>query len=675
MQRQAKEAAIVCAILTPILFWFGMRVGSLCNTQSFIDSISYALDNVINDILNNPIFFTVNNHSITLGLISIIGIWAIWMILFGIPIPEMVGKEHGTARWATIREMRKFMNLKERDNNILLSKSTGLATKRDGYSLEYDRNLNVAVIGGSGSGKTRYYVKPNLMQLHGNYFVTDPKGTVVDDCRAMLENNGYEIKCFNVIPDKMHESMCFNPLYYIKTKEEILAFVNCLIKNTTPKDSVNNDPFWEKSEIMLYVAVLSLMQDWFDDEEFTLPNLAHYIGLAEAKEEDEDWESPLDLIYKEIETGYMYVEINSKEAMVYAKLSGQNIGEENFVDEDVQVHGDNGGLFNIVGAEYNNKSLKAREGYIAVPSDIKNKTTGKSPWEIFVNSNGTVLPKSNKNDYSVLRYKEFKAAAGKTLKSIIIQCNTRLLPITIPKVSKILEGKSKKVKKLNKKTGKYEVVKVPTGVCELELDKLGDKDKKMCVFAIMSDTNDTFFFLVAVMMYQVMDILCNRALTKYGGKLPKFVHFIFDEFANLGYLKDFDRTIAITRSRNIGISLILQTPFQLRHAYEENAAKVILDNCDTMVYLGGGNDGADISTCKEISARLGKQTIHTRNVNINKGSNGNTGLHNQVQQRDLMLPDEVARMPREQEIILIKNTHPYKDKKFVLEKHRRWKLL
>lgn len=673
MQKQAKDAAKFCLVLTPIAFWFGMRLGALCQTKNIFDSLSVALEVLPNDILSKPFKIVINDNSLMMALICVLFIWVIWMLLFSLPIPEMAGKEHGTARWAKTKEILRFKNRKEPDKNLLFSMNAGLATERPQFNLKYDRNLNVAVIGGSGSGKTRYYVSPNLLQLHGNYFVTDPKGTVAKDYSDVLKNNGYDVKIFNVIPDTMDKSMSFNPLYYIHTEDQILAFVQCFIKNTTPKNSVNNDPFWEKSEIMLYVAVLCLMRFWLDDEEFCLPNLAHYIGLANAKEEDEDWESPLDIIFNEIESGYMYVDINSDEALVYAKLTGQEIRYFNEADDDVVVHGDEGNNFNIVGAESKIKTLSSKDGCIAVPSDIKDKKTGRSPWEEFVDSNGIKLPEKRDNEYCVLKYKEFKSAAGKTLKSIIIQCNTRLLPVTIPKVTRILQGRTKKARRLNKKTNKYEVVEIPTGECDLELDKLGDEDRKMCIFAIMSDTNDTFFFLVAVLMYEVIDILCNRALTKYNGRLPKFVHFIFDEFANLGYLKDFERTIAITRSRNIGISIILQTPFQLRNAYEDNAAKVIIDNCDTMVYLGGGNDGADISTCKEISARLGKKTIYTRNINVNRGNNESTGLQNSVQQRDLLLPDEVARLPRDEELVIIKNTFPYMDKKFVLEKHKRYK--
>lgn len=675
MQKQAKDAAKVCLILTPIAFWLGMRLGSLCHTKNVFDSLSDAVNRLLDDILLNPFLFSLSNNSLLLGLLFVLFIWAFWMLIFGIPMPEMVGEEHGTARWAKTKEMWRFKNNKDPDKNILFSKQSGMATEKPKFSLKYDRNLNVAVIGGSGSGKTRYYVTPNLMQLHGNYFVTDPKGTVAEECSKLLKRNGYDVKMINVIPDTMSKSMCFNPLYYIQTEDQILAFVQCFIKNTTPKNSVNNDPFWEKSEIMLYVAVLTLMRFWLDDEEFTLPNLAHYIGLAKAKEDDEEWESPLDIIFKEIETGYMYVDVNSDEALVYAKLTGQDIYSNNERENDVVIHGEDGNRINIIGAEAQIKTLNYKDGCIAVPSDIRNKKIGKSPWEEFVDSQGKQFPESRDNEYCVKKYKEFKSAAGKTLKSIIIQCNTRLLPITIPKVSRILQGKIKKVKRLNKKTKKYDVIEIPTGECELELDKLGDTDKKMCIFAVMSDTNDTFFFLVAILMYEVIDILCNRALIKYKGRLPRFVHFIFDEFANLGYLKDFERTIAITRSRNIGISIILQTPFQLRNAYEDNAAKVILDNCDTIVYLGGGNDGADISTCKEISARLGKKTIHTRNININKGNNGNTSLQNAVQQRDLMLPDEVSRLPREEELVIIKNTFPYRDKKYILEKHKRYKFI
>lgn len=679
-QQKAQRAAIITLIVSVILLWFGARYGACCG-DNWISNIS-AGNKVWHAISTSPVIFKWNNGSTVFAVAGFVIPWMIWVYMYGMAKPEKVGIEHGSSRWASTKEMLSFKNMVEPDLNLVFSQNSGLAVKQDKSvnvkeRLDKQRNLNVAVIGGSGSGKTRFYVKPNLMQLHGNYFVTDPKGTVIDEVGHLMEDNGYEIKCFNVIPaeitkdnegrdipvserkSEMDKSMCYNPLQYVKTKEQILAFVNCLIKNTNGKDNNKGDKFWEDSEKLLYVSVLSYMQDWLPPEDFTLPKLVEYINKAEAKEDDENFESELDRIFKEIETGYGYARPeHDSEAKEYLKITGQ-------IDEEDQEE-------NPLGAAIKFKNKKAygcgvrdyREGLIDIPTPMRNYKDNYCAFDEFI-ENGDLPDREEwryKYDFSVVNYNKFKKAAGETLKSIIISCNVRLNPITIPAVKRILQGKLDT-------NGK------PTGKCEMELDKLGDKDKKRVIFAVMSDTNDTYFFLVAIMMYQVMDVLCNKALTDYGGSLPRFVHFILDEFANLGVLPDFQRTIAITRSRNIGVSMILQTPYQLESNYNEKEAKTIMDNCDTFVYLGGGSDGADKSTCKEISARLGKETIHTRTYNKTRSNQSSTSENNAIQGRDLMMSDEVARLPRAEELVIIKNTYPFRDKKFVLEKSLRYDLI
>lgn len=395
---------------------------------------------------------------------------------------------------------------------------------------------------------------------------------------------------------------------------------------------------------------------------FTLPNLVDWLELAKVKEEDEDFESPLDSIFKQIETGLRYVRVDSEDAKRWIRNHSKDKGrgrknkeKSQVVDGFIQV--DNVGT-NAQGVG----QLPPRDGFIDIPSKfVKYLPNGEvEPVSHFNPETGEY--EGRPDDYCVKRYNDFKQAAGKTLKSIIISCNVRLLPISIPLIADILNG-------AKDQNGE------PTGRCEMELHKLGDPDHKQIIFAVMSDTNDTYFFIIALLVYQLMDLLCNKAFTNFKGKLPTPVHFILDEFANLGVLPDFNRTIAITRSRNIGVSMILQTPFQLEQNYSKEVAKVIIDNCDTMVYLGGGSDGADVSTCKEISARLGKETIHTRTYGSNRGQQASTNINNQIQARELMTSDEVAMLPRAEQLVLIKNTYPFRDKKYDLATHKRYKLI
>ena len=724
-----KKALIFCVIASVFCLLWMLKVGAHCEGKNWVLALPTAMISGLAEVFTQPFTYKFNDNS---GLFAFFGAalpWIVYLMIVNQRRPTRVGEEQGSSRWATIKEMTAFKNNKDADSNLVFSKNTGLAVKPDKTlplekRLMVERNCNVAVIGGSGSGKTRFYVKPNLMQCHGNYFITDPKGTCIEEVGHLMEAEGYEVKMFNVIPavkeqdengnpidrqdrkGEMDKSLTYNPLAYVKTKEQIPAFVNCLIKNTNGDKKGEGDPFWENAEKLLYIAILSFMQDWLPKDQFTLPKLCEILRLAQASESDENLESPLDRLFQEVETGYCYVpcdrnddkEMNIfngfkselaegfcvltkqvKKVTSYNKVDDKGTVEEvtTFLNKEAEKDAPMDIFYDSPVAVstplHGCGELKPKQGYIDVPSALTNNITGFSAWSDWYKhvdpdnekEDPDINYKWDKNDYQyredfcVLKYQEFKKAAGETLKSIIISCNVRLTPIAIPAISRILSGKVDE-------NGKA------TGECEMELDKLGDPNRKICTFAIMSDTNDTYFFLVALMMYQAMDALCNKALTDYGGKLPTFVHFVLDEFANLGVLPDFNRTIAITRSRNIGVSMILQTPFQLEQNYSKEVAKVIIDNCDTMVYLGGGSDGADTSTCKEISARLGKETIINRTYNTSRGGQGSTSESNQIQARELMMPDEVSRLERNKMLLMIKNTYPYCDIKYVLEDNPRY---
>ena len=500
------------------------------------------------------------------------------------------GEEHGSARWASKREARMFEDEKDRDNNIILTENCKVALVPRKFDQKTDRNKNVEVIGGSGSGKTRYHVKPNLMQLNASYFVTDPKGTLIGEVGQMFADAGYRIRQFNAID--FSSSNKYNPLEYVESQSDILTFVECLIANTTGDKEHTGDPFWENAERLLYTSLIAYLIDHCPKENQNLPGLLLLVSLAEAREEDEGFMSPLALIFNELETGKRYV----------------NTGEAAAFDKESRSFEGDGDSFRWI-------------------------STGE--------------PIAPNDDFSLSNYKAFKTAAGKTLKSIIISANVRLKPLAIKEVSDLLEKD------------------------EMALDSLGDDGQKTVIFASMSDTNSTFDFLFAILMWQTLDVLCNVALKRHGGSLPTHVTFIFDEFANAGHIPDFDKTIAVVRSRNISCHVILQSTGQLAARYDEEKAKVITDNCDITLFLGGKST----ETNEEISKMIGKQTISTVSVNDTRGSHSSSTRNFNKGERDLMQASEVGRMSRDEAIVIIAGANPIKDKKAKLERHHRYELV
>ena len=476
------------------------------------------------------------------GLVAACAVWMAWAYALAHGRPDREGEEHGSAKWGTRREGRRFMDRENLDNNIIFTKNFGLAMSRDTYDPKHDRNKNVLVAGGSGSGKTRGYFEPNTMQLNANYFVTDPKGESLPRMGHMLEGHGYDIRSFNTIDfSKSHH---YNPLAYVHDEADILEFVTCLIDNTTGDDQHANDPFWENAERLLYVALIGYLVKHCPEKDRSLSGLVTLLSLAKAKENDEDYESPLDLLFKEVETGKRYVKVAEAEAS----------------------------YFNMHERASDKREVKSGYEWVQV---------------------GT--PVAVDEDFCLLHYKMFKDAAGKTLKSILVSCNTRMEPFAIPQVRELVS---------------YD---------EMELDRLGDAGSRRAVYAIMSDTNSLYSFLFAIMMWQAMNILCKRALIDYGGKLPVPVHFMFDEFANIGKLPDVEKMVAVVRSRNICMSIGVQSLSQLKSKYKDDAATII-DCCDTLLFLGGKSS----ETVKEISEAIGKQTVSTLTWNESRGSNSSS---------------------------------------------------
>ena len=527
---------------------------------------------------------------LAIGCACACAVWLVWVRRWERRGLYRKGEEHGSARWATAKEIEAYSDRKDADNNIILTKQASIRLIDATHDQKTETNDNVLVIGGPGTGKTRYFVKPNLMQGNANYFITDPKGTLIHDMGHVLEGLGYEIKTFDTID--FASSMHFNPIAYIDGEAATLRFVECLIKNTTGDKDHAGDPFWENAEKLLYTALVSYLLLHCPEEDRNVPGLLSLLSLADAREDDEDYLSPLDMLFNELETGERLV--RSPSAKKYDRTSRAF---------------DNG--------------------------------TGGFEWV------KVAAPVRPEDDFALSSYKQFKVAAGKTLKSIMVSCNVRMKPFDIAEMRELL---------------RYD---------EMELDHMGDAHRKVALFCSMSDTDSTFDFVFALLMQQSLDSLCETAFSRFSGRLPRCVHFMFDEFANIGTIPDFERMITVTRSRNIAVSMILQSLSQLEESYGENNAKTIMNACDTLLFLGGKS--AD--TNQKIADMIGKQTVANVSVNDSRGANP-TYTHNYgLIERELMQASEVARLPRDEALVLINGAQAFKDKKYPLEAHLRHRAL
>ena len=460
------------------------------------------------------------------------------------------GMEYGSARWGTPQDIKPYMD-DEPDNNIILTETEGLTMNSRPKQPKYARNKNVCCIGGSGSGKTRFFVKPQIMQLHSSYVVTDPKGTVLIEVGRMLQRAGYEIKVLNTINFK--KSMHYNPFVYIHSEKDILKLVNTIIANTKGEGDKSGEDFWVKAEKLYYQALIGYI--WYEapEEEKNFITLLEMINASEAREDDENFKNAVDLMFEELEQ--------------------------------------------------------------------------REP-----------------DHFAVKQYKKYKLAAGKTAKSILISCGARLAPFDIRELRELMS---------------YD---------ELELDMLGDR--KSALFVIISDTDDTFNFVVSIMYTQLFNLLCDRADDVYGGRLPVHVRCLLDEFANIGQIPKFEKLIATIRSREISASIILQSQSQLKAIYKDHA-DTILGNCDATLFLGG----KESSTLKEMSEMLGNETIDLYNTSDTRGTSRSYGINYQKTGKELMSKDELAVMDGGKCILQLRGVRPFFSNKFDITKHKRYREL
>ena len=460
------------------------------------------------------------------------------------------GMEYGSARWGNAEDIKPYTD-PVFENNIPLTQTERLTMNSRPKQPKYARNKNILVIGGSGSGKTRFFVKPSLMQMHSSYVVTDPKGTVLIECGKLLQRGGYQIKVLNTINFK--KSMKYNPFAYLRSEKDILKLVNTIIANTKGDGEKSGEDFWVKAEKLYYTALIGYI--WYEapDEEKNFTTLLEMINASEAREDDEDFQNPVDLMFERLEE--------------------------------------------------------------------------KDP-----------------EHFAVKQYRKYKLAAGKTAKSILISCGARLAPFDIKELRELMETD------------------------EMELDTIGDR--KTALFVIISDTDDTFNFVVSILYTQLFNLLCDKADDEYGGRLPVHVRCLLDEFANIGQIPKFEKLIATIRSREISASIILQSQSQLKAIYKDNA-DTIVGNCDTTLFLGG----KEKTTLKEISEILGKETIDSFNTSETRGRELSHGLNYQKLGKELMTQDEIAVMDGGKCILQLRGVRPFFSDKFDITKHPKYKYL
>ena len=457
------------------------------------------------------------------------------------------GMEYGSARWGTTKDIEPFMAPKFADN-IILTKTERLMMSNRPPDPKNARNKNVLVVGGSGSGKTRFWLKPNLLQCHSSYVVTDPKGSIVVECGNALLKNGYKVRILNTINFK--KSMHYNPFAYVHSEKDILKLVTTLMTNTKGEGS-GGDPFWEKSERLLLTALIAYLHYEAPVEEQNFATLLEMLNTMQVLEDDEEYQNPVDLLFEE-------------------------------------------------------------------------------------------LAKKKPNSFAGRQYKLYKLAAGKTAKSILISCGARLAVFDIAELREV------------------------TSYDELELDTLGDR--KTALFLIMSDTDDSFNFLISMCYTQLFNLLCEKADDVYGGRLPVHVRCLIDECANIGQIPKLEKLVATIRSREISACLVLQAQSQLKAIYKDNA-DTIIGNMDTSIFLGG----KEPTTLKELAAVLGKETIDTYNTGESRGRETSHSFNYQKLGKELMSQDELAVMDGGKCILQLRGVRPFLSDKYDITKHPNFK--
>lgn len=451
------------------------------------------------------------------------------------------GEEYGSAKWGNARELNKRY-ADQNGKNVILTKRISIGL--DGY--KHRRNLNILVVGGSGSGKTRFFCKPGIMSVNCSYLIVDPKGEMLRSTGYLLKEEGYDIKVFDLIHPRQSDG--YNPFTYIRDDPDVLKLMDNLVKNTTPPKGASNDPFWEKAEIALDSALMLYLLYEAPVEEQNFEMLMFMLECARVMEEDEQYQSPLDLLFQ---------------------------------------------------------TLEERD-----PSHI-----------------------------AVREYKVYKQAAGKTAKSILVTASVRLAAFIFPQYAAMMQTD------------------------EMDFPSLGER--KRAIFCVIPVNDGSMNYLVSMLLTQCFQQLYLRADERYNGRLPMPVRVIQDEWANVAQPDSYPKVLATCRSYNIGINIIVQNIQSIKALYKDEWEGII-GNCDTLLFLGGGNEPTSLEF---VSKLLGKETVHTRTRGRTKGRSGSSSVNFQQTGRDLMTPDEIRMLPANDALLFIRGEKPVRDKKYNIKKH------
>lgn len=532
------------AALSPFVLWLGAIAA-----YAYEDGMNlFQWMGRFSQVLERPFAIGWTAHTPKFMLVSLI------IYAFGIALyysgreNRRPGEEYGSAKWGDPRALcRKYMDHQHKDANIILTQRVRLGM--DGYITQ--RNMNILVIGGSGSGKTRYFCKPGLYSANCSYLVTDPKGELLKAAGGLLLSLGYEVRVFNLIDPE--QSDCYNPFVYVREEKDVLSLIDNLIKNTTPRNASSNDPFWEKAEVALDSALMLYLIHEAPQDEQNFETMIYMMNFADVREEDEQYRSPLDMLFRALE-------------------------------EEQPAH------------------------------------------------------------VAVKQYKVFKQAAGKTAKSILVTAAVRLAAFNIPQYAAM------------------------TSMDEMDFGSLGER--KRAIFCVIPVNDSSMNYLVGMLYTQCFQELYRRADLKYNGRLPVPVRVLQDEWANVAQPESYPKILATCRSYNIGLNIIVQNVQQIKALYEKEHESII-GNCDTLLFLGGGNEPASLEFIVKL---LGRETLATRTRGLTKGRNGSSTTNYQQTGRDLMTIDEVRKLDTNKAILFIRGEDPVIDRKYNLKRHPNIKL-
>ena len=543
-QNDFRSAAPVWAALSPLVLWLAAIAA-----YAYEDGMNlFQWMGRFSQVLERPFAIGWTAHTPKFMLVSLI------IYAFGIALyysgreNRRPGEEYGSAKWGDPRALcRKYMDHQHKDANIILTQRVRLGM--DGYITQ--RNMNILVIGGSGSGKTRYFCKPGLYSANCSYLVTDPKGELLKAAGGLLLSLGYEVRVFNLIDPE--QSDCYNPFVYVREEKDVLSLIDNLIKNTTPRNASSNDPFWEKAEVALDSALMLYLIHEAPQDEQNFETMLYMMNFADVREEDEQYRSPLDMLFRALE-------------------------------EEQPAH------------------------------------------------------------VAVKQYKVFKQAAGKTAKSILVTAAVRLAAFNIPQYAAM------------------------TSMDEMDFGSLGER--KRAIFCVIPVNDSSMNYLVGMLYTQCFQELYRRADLKYNGRLPVPVRVLQDEWANVAQPESYPKILATCRSYNIGLNIIVQNVQQIKALYEKEHESII-GNCDTLLFLGGGNEPASLEFIVKL---LGRETLATRTRGLTKGRNGSSTTNYQQTGRDLMTVDEVRKLDTNKAILFIRGEDPVIDRKYNLKRHPNIKL-